>query len=237
MGGDALKIVQTLSDDDQKKLRKDVTELFTFFENRFKPEANTILASFQFCQMKRGKLTSDDFMSSLQSKARECGYTDAGRQIREQFTVMIDDTKMQDELLAKLSDTSTPDDALKITCKIEAQRQQKSAIQQEQKEFNAVHRGHGGNRGGHGQDRGQGRGRNGSRYRSQSNDGCRYCGKCHPPKQCPAWGKECRKCGKKNHFENKCRSDRSQSHDTNKKLSRGKKPMSTKVQRQEPEVP
>ena len=67
--------------------------------------------------------------------------TDAGRQIHEQFTVMIDDTKMQDELLAKLSDTSTPDDALKITCKIEAQRQQKSAIQQEQKEFNAVQRG------------------------------------------------------------------------------------------------
>ena len=54
---------------------------------------------------------------------------------------MIDDTKMQDELLAKLSDTSTPDDALKITHKIEAQRQQKSAIQQEQKEFNAVQRG------------------------------------------------------------------------------------------------
>ena len=71
---------------------------------------------------------------------------------------MIDDTKMQDELLAKLSDTSTPDDALKITHKIEAQRQQKSAIQQEQKEFNAVQRGQGGNRGGHGQGRGQGRG-------------------------------------------------------------------------------
>ena len=140
MGRDALKIVQTLSDDDQKKLRKDVTELFTFFENRFKPEANTILASFLFCQMRCGKLTSDDFMSSLRSKAHECGYTDAGRQIREQFTVMIDDTKMQEELLAKLSDTSTPDDALKITCKIEAQ-QQKSAIQQEQKEFNAVQRG------------------------------------------------------------------------------------------------
>ena len=74
-------------------------------------------------------------------KAHECGYTDAGRQICEQFTVMIDDTKMQDELLAKLSDTSTPDDALKITHKIETQRQQKSAIQQEQKEFNAVQRG------------------------------------------------------------------------------------------------
>ena len=51
---------------------------------------------------------------------------------------MIDDAKMQDELLPKLSDTSTPEDTLKITHKIEAQRQQKSAIQQEHKEFNDV---------------------------------------------------------------------------------------------------
>ena len=51
MGQDALKIIQTLHDNDQMKLKGGVTELFTFFENRFKPEANTILAIFQFCQM------------------------------------------------------------------------------------------------------------------------------------------------------------------------------------------
>ena len=138
MSCDALKVIQTLSDEDQKKLKKDVTELFTFFKNRFKPEANMILASFQFQQMQCGELTSENFMSALQSKAKECGYTDAARQIQEQFTVMINDTKMQDYLLAQLTDTSTPDDALKITCKIEAQRQQKSAIWQEQKDFNSV---------------------------------------------------------------------------------------------------
>ena len=82
------------------------------------PKANTILASFQFHQMRCGKLMSNDFMSVLHSKAQECGYTDAPRQIHEQFTVMIDVTKMQDELLVKLSDTSTPEDALKITYKI-----------------------------------------------------------------------------------------------------------------------
>ena len=64
---------------------------------------------------------------------------------------MIGDTKMQDELLAKLSDTSVPEYALKKMHKIEAQRQQKSAIQQEHKEFSAVQRGRGGGCGGHGQ--------------------------------------------------------------------------------------
>ena len=70
--------------------------------------------------MRCGKLTSDDIMSALYSKAQECSYMDSSRQICEQFTVMIDDTKLQDELLAKLSDTITPEDALKMTCKIEA---------------------------------------------------------------------------------------------------------------------
>ena len=56
---------------------------------------------------------------------------------------MINDTKMQDDLLAKLTHTSTPDDALKITHKIEVQRQQKSDILQEQKDFNSIQRGNG----------------------------------------------------------------------------------------------
>ena len=33
---------------------------------------------------------------------------------------------------------------------------------------------------------------------------CKYCGKQHLPKQCPAFGQPCRKCGKKNHWANCC---------------------------------
>ena len=33
---------------------------------------------------------------------------------------------------------------------------------------------------------------------------CRNCGRQHPPKQCPAFGKECRKCKKKNHWAKFC---------------------------------
>ena len=31
---------------------------------------------------------------------------------------------------------------------------------------------------------------------------CKYCGKQHFPKQCPAFGQTCRKCEKKNHWGN-----------------------------------
>ena len=148
MGHEAVKIINSLDTEKKKQVRGDVDQLAKYFEDRFKPEANTILASFQFRQLKRGKKSTDDFMSELRSKAAECAYVDIDRQVREQFTVNIDDNKMQNELLSKLTDKSTPDQALKIVCKIEAQRAQKSAIT-ESKEFNAVGtqgrgRGHGG---------------------------------------------------------------------------------------------
>ena len=48
-----------------------------------------------------------------------------------------------------------------------------------------------------------------SKFRSQSRDnkkGCHNCGSKHQPKHCPAFGKECYHCKKKNHFSNMCRS-------------------------------
>ena len=37
---------------------------------------------------------------------------------------------------------------------------------------------------------------------------CKYCGKQHKVQQCPAFGKMCRNCGKRNHFANVCSSKR-----------------------------
>lgn len=33
---------------------------------------------------------------------------------------------------------------------------------------------------------------------------CKYCGRSHPIRQCPAYGKKCLKCGKQNHFAKCC---------------------------------
>ena len=38
---------------------------------------------------------------------------------------------------------------------------------------------------------------------------CSKCGMSHPPRECPAWGKKCHKCGNKNHFSTLCRSKQS----------------------------
>ena len=51
------------------------------------------------------------------------------------------------------------------------------------------------------------------RFKSRSQSGirdCQYCGSNHPCRQCPAYGKTCKACGKKNHFAKKCRSNKGQ---------------------------
>ena len=37
------------------------------------------------------------------------------------------------------------------------------------------------------------------------NQECKYCGRRHAKRDCPAYGQICRNCGKKNHFQTKCR--------------------------------
>ncbi|CAC5408069.1 unnamed protein product [Mytilus coruscus] len=44
---------------------------------------------------------------------------------------------------------------------------------------------------------------------AQTSSACKYCGRKHEfnKAKCPAFGKECRKCGKANHFESMCKSE------------------------------
>ena len=52
----------------------------------------------------------------------------------------------------------------------------------------------------------------GSQARAHTRSKGKICGKCgtsHPPRECPAWGKKCHKCGNKNHFSMQCRSKQS----------------------------
>ena len=50
--------------------------------------------------------------------------------------------------------------------------------------------------------------RKGQGQRATGNQGkiCGKCGTSHLPRECPAWGKKCHKCGNKNHFSTQCRS-------------------------------
>ena len=41
---------------------------------------------------------------------------------------------------------------------------------------------------------------NGHRAKGGPGKTCNKCSTSHPPRECPAWGKKCHKCGNKNHL-------------------------------------
>ena len=47
---------------------------------------------------------------------------------------------------------------------------------------------------------------NGHRVKGGPSKTCSKCNTSYPPRECPAWGKKCHKCGNKNHFSTYCRS-------------------------------
>ena len=53
--------------------------------------------------------------------------------------------------------------------------------------------------------------RKGQGQRAKGNQGkiCGKCGTSHLPRECPAWGKKCHRCGNKNHFSTQCGSKQS----------------------------
>ena len=57
-----------------------------------------------------------------------------------------------------------------------------------------------------GKGRVKGQSRNGSDSLNCTDNACKYCGKTHLPKSCPAYGMTRYKCNAKNHFTNVCRS-------------------------------
>ena len=48
--------------------------------------------------------------------------------------------------------------------------------------------------------------KNNSKFTTRRKQECGWCGETHPQGQCPAFGKYCDKCGKRNHFAKVCRS-------------------------------
>ena len=48
--------------------------------------------------------------------------------------------------------------------------------------------------------------KNNSKFTTRRKQQCGWCGETHPQGQCPAFGKYCDKCGKRNHFAKVCRS-------------------------------
>ena len=174
--------------------------VFEMLENIFRPESNQTLSRFKFRGLKQHQSQScDAYMAELHLNIVECKYPNTVQDelLKDQFIFGICVKEVQDHLLGEI----TPEDNLD-KCLLEA-RKVESKIEQHKllgiktaMTYDAINQGSS-----------KSKHKNQGCSRSQSSiRNCKYCGKSHDRGSCPAFGKECSKCGKKNHFRAVCKS-------------------------------
>ena len=163
-------------------------EVFGTLEKVFRPESNQTLAHFKFRNMKqKASQNCDSYMSDLRLALPECKYrNDADELLKDQFIFGIYNKEIQDHLLGEIKETDNSVRSLYEARKIESKLAQRKMLGIANPGLVSV-----------------------DKIRNKSTRyvcDCDKCGHSHGKRDCVAFGKECHKCGGKNHFRKMCRS-------------------------------
>lgn len=216
----------------QRGSYNEITKVFSEFCKRKK---NTIYERFMFKQrhQKEGE-PFDSFVIDLKKLVKDCEYADKeSEMLRDQIVLGISDKKLQLRLL-ETSDLTYDTAVLKCRSN-EATIEQQSTMNKtvavnelrndtHTKYRNSNHvaeRSSGSNnnknkastnRNTKTKPRAQSQQQQHTQNRSHNNDNnektinnCRYCGRSHKVRECPAFGKNCDRCNKRNHFSIVCK--------------------------------
>jgi hypothetical protein len=177
--------------------------VLTKFEGYCKPKASELFETYRFLSRRQEPGEPiDAFATALRMLAAGCAFADKDRRIRDQVVLGIRDDRVRERLLREAS--STLDKVLEIIRATELAEQRLKVIvgDNESREVNKVFK-----------QNTKTRQRKADRMQTDWKDvDCRYCGSNHERKKekCPAWGEDCWKCGKKNHFASKCLGEKGQ---------------------------
>ena len=143
-----------------------------------------------------GEQTIDQFLSEIRRKIQDCDIEDKTLKdslIKQRLIAGIKDDGCRGAILNK-GDELTLEVAIKMARNAEATKKELKDLGfgQQPREVHAVGRIRRGFRG-----RGQ------STHKTQQS--CYKCGRYHAPRQCPAFGKKCAKCGGQGHFAVVCK--------------------------------
>ena len=164
-------------------------EVFDALEKVFRPESNQTMAHFKFRNMKQNAHQSvDAYMSQLRLALPECKLkNDPDDLLKDQFIFGIYNKEIQDHLLGEISemDNSVKSlyEARKIKSKLEQSKMLGIVTPDCLVDINAAKKGR-------------------TMHKVKDRD---YCECSHDRGDCPAYGKNCSRCGKKNHFPKKCK--------------------------------
>ena len=180
--------------DDKQNLEKVIEKCYQDCQTTIK-----ILAERHafFNRRQRADETYDQYVTALRTLSATCDFANTDETLRDQFTLNIRRVKVKERLLNEAQvnyNDLTINRTLMIAKSTETLYERSNTYTGgDQVEVNKVTANYERRKGG-------------NRVRE-----CRYCGGTHKKLICPAYGKTCTKCSKKNHFAKVCRS-RSGSH-------------------------
>ena len=152
------------------------------------------MSRFKFKSLKQKQgATVDAYMAELKVLVKECGYEQNMQSIlfKDQFIFGVTIHEIQEHLLSDIEDDHDLNHCLQEARKIESRIAQCKLLGLKSVQCDTI-----------GQyDRGRKKKSKSKDKRSQSRSqsgirDCKYCGSNHPHKQCPAYGKNCKACGK-----------------------------------------
>ena len=195
-GPEAMEISETFTwaaDEDKTDYKMWVAK----FDNYCEPRKNVVFERYQFWSRNQmDDETCDTWVTELRKMAKRCEFVEEETMLRDKVVFGIKDIALKERLLREPQLTLLK--ALDICRAAETSRQQARAMtssstsSQAEAQVNLLKK------------HSTGPGKNFSRHSSQHINSCRFCGRSHERGHCPAYGKVCKTCHGRNHFDSVC---------------------------------
>lgn len=212
IGESCIDVYNTFSfDNEEDKKKYDV--VLKKFEDYFVPVKNESVNSHVFfTRNQHQNETFDVYLTELRRLSADCNFGELkDRLIRDRIVAGIIDKRLRDRLLRE-SDLDL-NKTIKICKAMELAEQQIKQFEPQAVELSAISKKTSKNvssmkkQAGYNQQRAANTNEKGDADKQQSSEKrqCQRCGYTHRYKNCPAYNKECKKCGKKGHFIKMCK--------------------------------
>jgi len=161
--------------------KDDVTVLIAKFDEKFKEKKNITMERHRFnTRMQQPGESIDAYVTDLRAISNNCEFgTLQDGLIKDRIVVGITNNSVRAQMLQKSA--LTLEQAIDMCKSVEQTQAHMSTLNDQTTASMDQVRTH------------------------QTTFLCRRCGKTHQPRSCPAFGQTCSKCGRKNHFASKCR--------------------------------
>ena len=201
VGSKGREIFATWNMDEDKA--KQLSELYPKFAEYVAPKSNKVFARYKFqCRYQQDSETAEQFITDLKVLVKDCGYEKSDEMVRDRIVCGTKHPKVKSKLLSEGSDL-TLERAIDIARSHEINQKQLSSMNsKEDPNINIIRK----------QktlkqksEPSHQAARPKQEFKSVKPKSCPRCGYNHTTQQkCPAIGKNCKKCHRKDHFARMC---------------------------------